>query len=239
MYDYNTRMPNKTIYIKDADMKIWEEAQKQLGGESISSIIIENLKERLRSRQMMDKVESIREVIAEVNSEENLEIELHPSWSPVILDANSLDIGYKLHEKNAKPDRVMSLIVDLFNFDRHGKINPASSQAIKRAIAEFWDGKRTDVHVAVRIGEVDIPSRLRNMVGKRGLVKIAQAGEIGFKILAVHPADDLPQRGDDEEFQRAISRTDFTVQFEDGFLADGSSRTVISGFYISLIRGSY
>lgn len=232
-------MPNKTIYIKDSDMKIWEEAQKQLGGESISSMIIEDLKQRLKVRKTTDKVDAIKEVISAANMEGNLDIELHPAWSPVILDANSLDIGYKLHQKNATPDRMMSLIVDLFNFDREGKINPASRQAIKRAIAEFWDGKRTDLHSAVRIGEVEIPSRLRNMVGKRGLVKIAQAGEVGFKILAVHPANGLQDKGDEEEFQRAISQSEFTVEFEDGLIVNGSSRKVISGFYISLIRGTY
>jgi hypothetical protein len=45
--------------------------------------------------------------------------------------------------------------------------------------------------------------------------------------------------GDDEEIQRAITQSEFTVQFGDGILIDGSNRKVISGFHISLIRGRY
>jgi hypothetical protein len=86
---------------------------------------------------------------------------------------------------------------------------------------------------------VDILSRLQNLVGKKGLLKIAQAGEVGFTFLAVHPASNLPANGDDDELQRAITRSDFTVQFDKGVLIDDSNRKVISGGYISLIRGRY
>jgi hypothetical protein len=244
MYAYNwqevaNRMPNKTIYIKDADVKIWDEAQKQLGGESISSIIVDCLKGRLRASKTIDNVEAIKEVLSDVNEEQSLDLELHPFWSPIILDANTLDVGYKLHEKRATPDRIMSLIVDPFNFDTDGRFTSTASEQIKLAILEFWDGKQTDHHVVVRIGNLDILSRLLNLIGKQGLVKIAQAGEIGFTILAVHPAPDLPARGDDDELQRAITRSDFTVQFDEGTVVDGSNRKIISGQYISLIRGRY
>jgi hypothetical protein len=96
-----------------------------------------------------------------------------------------------------------------------------------------------DQHAVVRIGDVDILSRLQNLVGKKGLVKIAQAGEVGFTFVSVHPTTTLPAAGDDEEFQRAITRSEFTVRFDDGILVDGSNRKVISGKYISLIRGRY
>ena len=54
MYAYNgvevACMPNKTIYIKDADMEVWDRAQKELGGESISSIITDFLRDRVKAR---------------------------------------------------------------------------------------------------------------------------------------------------------------------------------------------
>jgi tetratricopeptide (TPR) repeat protein len=45
MYTY-TMMPNKTIYVKDADLPLLEQAQEQLG-ESVSSMFAEFLRERV------------------------------------------------------------------------------------------------------------------------------------------------------------------------------------------------
>ena len=232
-------MPNKTIYIKDADAEIWDKAQKKLGGESISSIITDCLKERLRTSKTLDHVEAINELLAEVNRQHGLAVELHPFWPPVILDTNTIDIGYKLHQKRAKPDRIMSLIVDPFNFEPGGSIIAAAKKRITAEILAFWDGRRADEHAVVRIGDLDLLSRLQNLVGKQGLLKIANAGEVGFTILAVHPAKNLPETGGDAELQRAVTQSDFTVQFDDGVLIDDSNRKVISGRYISLIRGTY
>jgi hypothetical protein len=108
-------MPNKTIYIKDSDMEVWDRAQKELGGESISSIIMDLLRDRVKASKSLDNIEAMKVVLAELNAEHSLALELHPFWSPIILDANSLDVGYKLHQKRATPDRIMSLIVDQFN----------------------------------------------------------------------------------------------------------------------------
>jgi len=232
-------MPNKTIYIKDSDLETWEKAQKSLGGESISAIITDCLKGRLRASQSLDQVEAINEVLNGVNEAQNLNLELHPFWPRVILDANTIDVGYKVHQKGAKPDRVMSLIVDPFNFAVNGAITPSARSYIKAAIVEFWCGNRTDLHTAVRIGAMNISTRLQDLIGKRGLVKVAQAGELGFTILAVHQAPNLPAEGDDSDFQRAITQSDFTVRFDDGILVENSNVRVISGHYISLIRGRY
>ena len=109
MYAYTVKevmevMPNKTIYIKDSDAEVWDKAQKKLGGESISSIITDCLKERLRVGKALDNVEAMKDLLGETNAELTLNLELHPFWPPVILDANTLDVGYKLHQKRAKPE---------------------------------------------------------------------------------------------------------------------------------------
>lgn len=232
-------MPNKTIYIKDMDIEIWERAQRELGGESISSVVADCLRSRLRMVEGRSKVDAFKDVLDEASREQSLDLELHPAWSPVILDANTLDVGFKIHQRHAFPDRIMSLIVDELNFERNGRLNNAAIERVKAAIAEFWDGYSVDRHVAVRIGLVDLHSRLMNLVGKRGLVKIANnVGELGFVILAVHPAKGLPLTGGDDDLQNAITKSEFTIQFEDA-IVDGSNRRVISGFYISLIRGRY
>ena len=44
MYTY--KMPNKTIYLRDADLPLFEQAQEQLG-DSISSVFAEFLRERM------------------------------------------------------------------------------------------------------------------------------------------------------------------------------------------------
>jgi hypothetical protein len=234
-------LPNKTIYIRDSDVEVWDRAQKKLGGESISSIITDYLRERAAPN--FDNVEAMNELLSEVNEERNLALELHPFWSPVILDANTIDIGYKLHQKRANPDRIMSLIVDPFNFGRDGRFNANAKKRIKAEILKFWDGDRVDKHLVVRISYVDIPARLQNLPGKRGLVMLKSDREAGREfevtIVAVHPARDLPGTGDDDELQRAITRSEFTVKFEDDTLIDGSNYKVISGRYISLIRGRY
>ena len=232
-------MPNKTIYIKDSDLEIWNAAQQNLGGESISSIIIECLKERLRGGKKMGTTDAIRAVLDELNEVNSTFFELHPAFSPEIPDANSLDLGYKVHEKNARPDRVLSLIVDPWNFEAGGWLNAAARSKIKSGIMGFWDGKKTDLHSVLRIGNMDILSRLLNLVGKRGLLKVAHAGELEFTILAVHPASGLPAKGDDNEMEQAINRSEFTVQFDEGTLVEGSNRKVVAGTYFSLIRGGY
>lgn len=46
MYVYTWRMPNKTLYVKDADLGLFEQAQEQLG-DSVSSMFAEFLRERV------------------------------------------------------------------------------------------------------------------------------------------------------------------------------------------------
>lgn len=82
-------------------------------------------------------------------------------------------------------------------------------------------------------------ARLNALTGKQGLLKIQHAGEVGFTILSVHPAPDLLAETDDEAIQLAINRSQFLVRFDEGTLIDGSDTRVISGRYISLIRGRY
>jgi hypothetical protein len=82
-------------------------------------------------------------------------------------------------------------------------------------------------------------SRLNALTGKRGLLKIRFAGEVGFTFLSVDPASDLPTEADDETIQTAITRSRFLVRFDEGTLIDGSDTGVVSGRDISLIRGRY
>jgi hypothetical protein len=80
-------------------------------------------------------------------------------------------------------------------------------------------------------------SRLNDLGGKQGLLKIRYAGEVGLTFLSVDPPSDLPGEADDESTQDAITRSQFRVRFDEGTLIDGSDTGVISGRYISLIRG--
>ena|SRR5208282_5077120 len=149
-------MPNKTIYIKDSDVPLWDRAQKELG-ESISSAFVDYLKERLETAAKrykggeLDMVQAMDALLAEINAAYNLDIERHPFWSPIILDANSVNIGYKLHQKRANPDRIMSLVVHPLDFelDNNGQLNSGTRNRITAAIKKFWDGKCTDLHTFV------------------------------------------------------------------------------------------
>lgn len=147
-------MPNKTIYIKDSDLPVWDRAQEELG-ESISSVFVDYLKERLETEAKrkkakkagrFDEVQAMNALLAEINAELNLDIELHPFWQYPILDQNTVNQGFKLHQKRAKPDRIMSIVVWPLDLDNSGQINPMTKTRIKTAIKKFWDGKTTETH---------------------------------------------------------------------------------------------
>jgi hypothetical protein len=152
-------LPNKTIYLKTADVPLWDRAQKELG-DSISSVFVDYLKKRLEQerletrakrpkREKLDMVQAMDELLAEINATHNLDIERHPSWSPIILDANSVNIGYKLHQKRANPDRIMSLVVFPLDFEKDGQLTSTTKNRITAEIEKFWDGKCSDRHTFV------------------------------------------------------------------------------------------
>ena len=144
-------MPNKTIYVKESDLPIWNKAQRELG-ESISSAFVDYLKVRLETKSKrqkgsrVDMVEAMDDLLAEINVARNLDLVRHPFWSPIILDANSFNIGYKLHQRRANPDRIMSLIVCPLDFDEDGQLNSHTRNRIVAAIGQFWDGRCTERH---------------------------------------------------------------------------------------------
>ncbi|MGA8598225.1 MAG: hypothetical protein WB676_26200 [Bryobacteraceae bacterium] len=147
-------MPNKTIYIKDSDLSLWDRAQQELG-ESVSSVFVDYLKERLETEALrkkakkagrIDEVQAMNALLVEINGALNLDLELHPSWRYPILDQNTINHGYKLHQKRANPDRIMSLVVWPLDFDHSGQLNTATKGRIKTAIQNFWDGKTTETH---------------------------------------------------------------------------------------------
>jgi hypothetical protein len=153
-------LPNKTIYVRDADLPLWEKAQKELG-ESMSSIFTDYLRERLElkarrpkpKKETLDMVQAMDLLLVEINARYDFDIERHPSWSPVILDVNSDNIGFKLHQKRANPDRIMSLVVHPLAFEKNGQLSSATKNRIISEIEKFWDGKRNDRHTFVNAAE--------------------------------------------------------------------------------------
>ncbi len=87
--------------------------------------------------------------LAEINAALNLDIEIHPFWKYPILDQNTINHGYKLHQKRANPDRIMSLVVWPLDVDNSGRLNATTQGRIKREIQKFWDGKTTETHTFV------------------------------------------------------------------------------------------
>jgi hypothetical protein len=85
---------------------------------------------------------------------------------------------------------------------------------------------------------MEILSHLNALIGKKGLLKVRSAGEIGFTFLTVYPAPDLPTEADDDSIETAITRSQFLVRFDGGTLIDGSDTKVVSGRDISLIKGA-
>jgi len=152
-------MPNKTIYIKDSDLPLWERAQNELG-ESVSSTFVEFLKERLERHgkrpkgRKMDMVQAMDAFLAELNAELDLNIERHPFWSAIILDASSDKVGYKLHQRHANPDRIMSLVVHPMDFGPDGRLESKVRSRIISEGSKFWDGKNNLHHTFVDVTTV-------------------------------------------------------------------------------------
>jgi hypothetical protein len=72
---YTDYMPNKTLYVKDADLPLFEQAQEQLG-DSISSMFAEFLRERVagltpeegRIVELMNEINRARQAASKVRS---------------------------------------------------------------------------------------------------------------------------------------------------------------------------
>jgi len=86
---------------------------------------------------------------------------------------------------------------------------------------------------------MDTLSRLKNLVGKRGLLNIANHGDVEFTFLSVDPVPDLPAETDSEAFQRAINLSSFQVRFNNGIRIEGTDTISVSGLDISRIFGDY
>jgi len=79
---YTWFMPNKTLYVKDADLPMFEQAQEQLG-DSVSSMFAEFLRERMANLQpeegrIVELLHEIGHARDAANKERNL---------PVFIDA--------------------------------------------------------------------------------------------------------------------------------------------------------
>ena len=72
---YTWYMPNKTLYVKDADLPLFEQAQEQLG-DSVSSMFAEFLRERVagltpeegRIVELMNEISRAREVASKARN---------------------------------------------------------------------------------------------------------------------------------------------------------------------------
>lgn len=78
-------------------------------------------------------------------------------------------------------------------------------------------------------------NRLRDLNGKKGLLKVAEAGEAAFTFVEVHPPAQLPAGTDEDAFQRAITESHFTVHFHQGDVLNGRDTMRVSGRYLSAI----
>ncbi len=82
---------------------------------------------------------------------------------------------------------------------------------------------------------MDTLSRLNAIVGKKGILKIANSGHERCTFLSVAPAPDLPTKPDPETFNHAISISSFRVRFDNIVLNDGSNEMSVSGYDICCV----
>jgi predicted CopG family antitoxin len=59
-------MPQKTIYVKDEHLKLWEEVKELIGDESLSEVVVEGLQRVIDSRKAaLDSLDRIELVVGE------------------------------------------------------------------------------------------------------------------------------------------------------------------------------
>ena len=100
-------------------------------------------------------IQPMKDLLAEVNSANGFDLELHPVWSPIIIDARTTDIGYKIHSASTDPWRIMSILVSPLTFDRQPDgtvgLNPSTKDRIIQELCSFWGGQRTERHVCIEV----------------------------------------------------------------------------------------
>ena len=79
-------------------------------------------------------------------------------------------------------------------------------------------------------------ARLRDLIGKRGLLLVRSAdgyfAEVPITFIAVAPPRRIPEQTDFDTFTALISQSEFLVRFDDGRLLDGRNTRRVSGFYV-------
>ena len=96
----------------------------------------------------IDEAQAPNVLPTEIKTDLNLDIEIHPSGQYPILAQSTINHGYKLYQKTASPNRIMSLVICPLD-DDSGQLNPETQERIRTAIQQFWDGKTTERHTFV------------------------------------------------------------------------------------------
>jgi hypothetical protein len=111
----------------------------------------------------LNELQAINALLEDINSELNLDLELHPLWQYPILEQTSLNQGFKFHRKQTDSNRIMSVIVSPWDFDeKTGYANGLLKLLIMDAVNEFWKGGGSEKHVCVDMA-VGVPDKLRSM----------------------------------------------------------------------------
>jgi hypothetical protein len=84
--------------------------------------------------------------------------------------------------------------------------------------------------------QTDTISLLKNLVGEKGLMPVRDPTglhiEVGFTVLSVEPPTET-----EDDIQRAIDKSRFTIRFDQGTLIDGKSAGVYWGSAFSKLTG--
>jgi hypothetical protein len=98
---------------------------------------------------------AVQELLDEVNESKDLDLEIDPAWNCPILDAMTINVGYKIHCKTGQP-RTMSLAVDTFSgftqsADGTITLNPKAKAQIIQAIDKFWSDGNIEPHTLIDV----------------------------------------------------------------------------------------
>ncbi len=95
----------------------------------------------------MDEVlakRAIVELLSRVSAEIGVTLELHPQFQQPCTGAASPDFGFKVHVREASPDRVLAVIVSPFDVHDSGHFAGYTERLIRDGLREFYLEKPTE-----------------------------------------------------------------------------------------------
>ncbi len=84
---------------------------------------------------------AISRLLSEASAELGIYLQLHPGFEQPKLWAHTANYEFRIHVRDAVPDRVLTLSVWPLDVNELGRLDRATAKRIRAEILAFWDGR--------------------------------------------------------------------------------------------------